>query len=540
MPEVPVAALHRARRGRAPRSRSRSGAPCPTTSSSVPSTRSRPPVVLDFDPPKALGRAVFDVTYEGAPGCVHGAVLAATFDIILTAANAIEGATGPTVRLALRYLRPTLTDEEAVFEGWVTEVTERRIFSKGRIVQGRDRHRRGGRRVRHLQHGTASSAWPTRGAHLRGRAAQAGGAPRRVGRRGRGGRRRRRPSRWGSSRPSVARLSLQPSRDPADYTFAHRLRTRFAETDAMGIIHHAAYLPYLEEARVEYLRAIGHPYDAVRAGDDGDVPGGGGSREFPVLEVSVQYRRPLRFDDEVDVSLRVGAVTRHHVPDRLPAVGRRRGQGDGGDRARVRRRARPPGAAPDWVVGSSRRRARGARRPRPGARRTPPWPAWPRPGRRPVPPPCPACMMAPRRRCESGSTADCVDPARLGRHAEHGLERAEGVALVELVPGVPAEDGGAVEHHDALHLGVDALVQERVETQLEDPHRIGLAPGGRALEDLRCHLVLDGFERRLEQVGLARRSGGRGRRGSPLPRRGSPRSRWRRSPSARRAAGPSR
>ncbi len=93
------------------------------------------PVVLDFDPPKALGRGVFDVTYEGAPGCVHGAVLAATFDIILTAANAIVGAVGPTVSLALRYVRPTLTNEEAVFEGWVTEVTDRRIFSKGRIVQ---------------------------------------------------------------------------------------------------------------------------------------------------------------------------------------------------------------------------------------------------------------------------------------------------------------------------------------------------------------------------------------------------------------------
>ena len=66
---------------------------------------------------------------------MHGAVLAATFDIILTAANAIAGATGPTVRLAVRYLRPTLIDEEAVFEGWVTEVTDRRVFSKGRIVQ---------------------------------------------------------------------------------------------------------------------------------------------------------------------------------------------------------------------------------------------------------------------------------------------------------------------------------------------------------------------------------------------------------------------
>ncbi len=94
------------------------------------------PVVLDFEPPTARGRATFGVAYEGAPGCVHGAILAATFDIILTAANAIEGSVGPTVRLALRFLRPTLTEEEAVFEGWVTGSTDRRILSKGRIVQG--------------------------------------------------------------------------------------------------------------------------------------------------------------------------------------------------------------------------------------------------------------------------------------------------------------------------------------------------------------------------------------------------------------------
>ena len=39
-------------------------------------------------------------------------------------------------RAAARYRRPTLLNEDAVFEGWVTEVTERRIFSRGRIVQG--------------------------------------------------------------------------------------------------------------------------------------------------------------------------------------------------------------------------------------------------------------------------------------------------------------------------------------------------------------------------------------------------------------------
>jgi len=111
----------------------------------------------------------------------------------------------------------------------------------------------------------------------------------------------------------VARQSLLPSLDPSDYAFVHRLRTRFAETDAMGIVHHAAYLPYLEEARVEYLRAIGHPYHEVRGtpdGDDGDDADRGDGRDFAVLEASVHYRRPLRFDDEVDVALVVGAVTR--------------------------------------------------------------------------------------------------------------------------------------------------------------------------------------------------------------------------------------
>jgi acyl-CoA thioester hydrolase len=110
------------------------------------------------------------------------------------------------------------------------------------------------------------------------------------------------------------RQSLQPSRNPADYSFVHRIRTRFAETDAMGVVHHAAYLAYLEETRVEYLRAIGHPYDAVRSEEPGEerAPGqaDGDGREFPVLEVSVQYRKPLYFDDEVEVALWVGAVTR--------------------------------------------------------------------------------------------------------------------------------------------------------------------------------------------------------------------------------------
>lgn len=98
----------------------------------------------------------------------------------------------------------------------------------------------------------------------------------------------------------MTRRTLEPSRHPDDYRFVHRIRTRFAETDAMGIVHHAAYLLYLEEARVATLRQVGHPYDDVRR--DGF--------NFAVLEVVVQYRRPLEFDELVDVHLQAGAVTR--------------------------------------------------------------------------------------------------------------------------------------------------------------------------------------------------------------------------------------
>jgi acyl-CoA thioester hydrolase len=71
------------------------------------------------------------------------------------------------------------------------------------------------------------------------------------------------------------------------------LRVRFAETDAMGVAHHAAYLPYLETARVEYLRSLGHPYRDLRDRD---------GIEFAVVGVDVRYHAPLRFDDEFTVS----------------------------------------------------------------------------------------------------------------------------------------------------------------------------------------------------------------------------------------------
>ena len=75
---------------------------------------------------------------------------------------------------------------------------------------------------------------------------------------------------------------------------------RFAETDAMGIVHHSRYLPIMEEARVAYLRHIGHPYQSIR--EEG--------LDIAVLEVFLQYRQPIRFDEVVDVHCRSRQVDR--------------------------------------------------------------------------------------------------------------------------------------------------------------------------------------------------------------------------------------
>jgi acyl-CoA thioester hydrolase len=96
------------------------------------------------------------------------------------------------------------------------------------------------------------------------------------------------------------RITVDPPLEIDAYSFCHRVRVRFAETDAMGIVHHASYLPYLESARVEYLRAIGHDYVSVRES----------GINFAVIEVSLQYLQPCYFDDVVDVHLKLAERTR--------------------------------------------------------------------------------------------------------------------------------------------------------------------------------------------------------------------------------------
>jgi acyl-CoA thioester hydrolase len=71
-----------------------------------------------------------------------------------------------------------------------------------------------------------------------------------------------------------------------------RLRVRYAETDQMGVVHHANYLIWMELARVEWCEARGFQYKDMEK-DEGVY--------LAVVETSCRHLRPARFDDRICV-----------------------------------------------------------------------------------------------------------------------------------------------------------------------------------------------------------------------------------------------
>ena len=95
-----------------------------------------PPVEFTWEDGKAIGRVRFGSPYEGPPGCVHGAVIAACFDQVLNVANLMSGTPGPTARLTLRFRKPTPLGSDLVFEGWQERVDGKRVHARGRLRSG--------------------------------------------------------------------------------------------------------------------------------------------------------------------------------------------------------------------------------------------------------------------------------------------------------------------------------------------------------------------------------------------------------------------
>ncbi len=91
-----------------------------------------PPIEIQIEDDRVIGRVTFGAAYEGPPGCVHGGYLAATFDEVLGGAQSLGGRPGMTGTLTIRYRSPTPLHTPLRFEGEVTGVEGRKIFTAGR------------------------------------------------------------------------------------------------------------------------------------------------------------------------------------------------------------------------------------------------------------------------------------------------------------------------------------------------------------------------------------------------------------------------
>lgn len=91
--------------------------------------------------------------------------------------------------------------------------------------------------------------------------------------------------------------------EPLNNTFTLDVVVRFAETDAMGVVHHAAYIVWFEAARVAWMAALGIPYQEFAAG----------GHHFAVTGLTASYRRNCRFGDTVQVRISLNQVRTRQI-----------------------------------------------------------------------------------------------------------------------------------------------------------------------------------------------------------------------------------
>lgn len=72
-----------------------------------------------------------------------------------------------------------------------------------------------------------------------------------------------------------------------------KIRVRYKETDAMGVVHHSNYVTYYEMARTEMLREFGTTYRTLE--ESGVM--------LPVREVTMRFFVPARYDDLLTVRI---------------------------------------------------------------------------------------------------------------------------------------------------------------------------------------------------------------------------------------------
>ena len=88
------------------------------------------------------------------------------------------------------------------------------------------------------------------------------------------------------------------------------IRVRYAETDRMGLLHHANYLVYFEQARTELLRSLGMTYRDLE--DRGFL--------LVLTKVEVRYKRPAHYDDVLTIRTTAERTTAVRIDHRYEVV----------------------------------------------------------------------------------------------------------------------------------------------------------------------------------------------------------------------------
>jgi acyl-CoA thioester hydrolase len=82
-------------------------------------------------------------------------------------------------------------------------------------------------------------------------------------------------------------------------SFETTVRVRYAETDRMGLLHHANYIVYFELARTEMLRSRGISYREVE--DSGHY--------LVIIDLGCKFKKPAYYDDLLTIRTTVARVT---------------------------------------------------------------------------------------------------------------------------------------------------------------------------------------------------------------------------------------
>ena len=86
------------------------------------------------------------------------------------------------------------------------------------------------------------------------------------------------------------------------------VRVYFEDTDFSGLVYHASYVRWCERGRSDFLRLLGN--------DHRELIGGGGGREpaaFVVRRMTLEYLKPARIDEVLEVETRVQEIGAAHL-----------------------------------------------------------------------------------------------------------------------------------------------------------------------------------------------------------------------------------